>query len=170
MAGYQYGGNNTQTFQKLHGFKKIVAWQAASDLGFTVNQLVKQFGPGYYKLADQMRSAAIAVPGNIAEGYCSGSLGNYVRYCNIARRSLGELGSYIQDCERAELVTGNDLAKLIKQYSDTSFFLDRLIQALIKKKQDGTWDNTYWVKEEQTPYLIDPEDGDNEFSPFPKVP
>jgi len=38
MAGYQYGGRNTQTFQKLHGYKKLVAWQAASDLGFLVNQ------------------------------------------------------------------------------------------------------------------------------------
>jgi hypothetical protein len=73
MAEYQYGGKNTQMFQKLPGFKKIVAWQAASDLGFLVNQLVKHFGPGYYRLADQMRSAAIAVSGNIAEGYCSGS-------------------------------------------------------------------------------------------------
>ena len=97
MAEYQYGGKGTQTFQKLHGFKKIVAWQAASDLNFQVNQLVSRFGPGYYKLADQMRTAAIAVSGNIAEGYCSGSLGNYIRYGNIARGSLGELGSYIQD-------------------------------------------------------------------------
>jgi four helix bundle protein len=155
MAGYQYGGRNTQTFQKLHGFKKIVAWQAASDLGFLVNQLVKHFGPGYYKLADQMRTAAFAVSGNIAEGYCSGSLANYVRYCNIARGSLGELGSYIQDCERAELITGNELTSLIKQYSDTSFFLDRLIQSLVKKEQDGTWDKNYWVREEEAASLTD---------------
>jgi four helix bundle protein len=148
MAQYQYGGQNTQTFQKLPGYKKIVAWQAASDLGFLVNQLVKSFGPGYYRLADQMRSAAIAVSGNIAEEYCSGSLGNYIRYCNIARGSLGELGSYIQDCERAELITGNKLTELLKQYNDTFFLLDRLIQALIKKEQEGTWDKSFWVKEE----------------------
>jgi four helix bundle protein len=166
VAEYQYSGRNTQTFQKLHGFKKIVAWQAASDLSFLVNQLVKRFGPGYYKLADQMRSAAIAVSGNIAEGYCSGSLGNYIRYCNIARGSLGELGSYIQDCERSELIIGNELTMLIKQYSDTSFFLDRLIQSLVKKQQDGTWDKNYWVKEEQAAYLIDVET-DTE---FPQVP
>lgn len=65
MAEYQYRGKHTQTFQKLHGFKKIAAWQAASDLGLLVNQLVSRFGPGYFKLADQMRSAAIAVSGNI---------------------------------------------------------------------------------------------------------
>jgi four helix bundle protein len=169
MAEYQYGGKGTQTFQKLHGFKKIVAWQAASDLGFRVNQLVKPFGPGYYKLADQMRSAAISVSGNIAEGYCSGSIGNYIRHCNIARGSLGELGGYIQDCERWELIAGDDLAALIKQYSDTSFFLDRLIPALVKKEQEGTWDKSYWVKEEQAEYLIDIET-DTEFPESPEVP
>jgi len=93
MAEYQYGGKNTQTFYKLHGFKKIVAWQAASDLSFQGDRLVKHFVPGYYKLADQMRSAAASVSANIAEGYCSGSLPNYIRHCNIARGSLGELGS-----------------------------------------------------------------------------
>ncbi len=169
MAEYQYGGRNTRTFQRLHGFKKIVAWQAASDLNFQVNQLVKHCGPGYFKLADQMRSAATAVSANIAEGYCSGSLPNYIRYCNVARDSLGELGSYIQDCERAELIAGDDLTALIKQYGDTSFFLDRLLQALVKKEQDGTWDKSYWVKEEQTDYLVDME-YDADFPQFPEFP
>lgn len=175
MAEYQYGGKNTQTFQKLPGFKKIVAWQAASDLNFQINRLAKSFGPGYYKLADQMRSASISVSANIAEGYCSGSLPNYIRYCTIARGSLGELGSHIQDCERWELITGDELTTLIKHYSDTSFFLDRLIQALIQKEQSGTWDKNYWVKEEQADYLTDIEAGpdtdtDIEFPQFPQVP
>ena len=72
MAEYQYGGKDTRTFQKLHGFKKIV---------------------------------------------------------------------------------------------DASFFLGRLLQALVKKEQDGTWDKNYWVKEEQTEYLIDIET-DTEFPEF----
>lgn len=168
MSEYQYDGRNTQTFHNLPGFKKVVVWQAASDLAFFVNQSVKQFGPGYLKLADQLRSAAIAVSGNIAQGYCSGSLPDYIRYCNIARGLLGELGSYIQDCERAELITGDKLATLVIQYSDTSLFLDRLIQTLIKN-QDGTLGNTYWVKEDQATYLVDLED-DAEFSKGPQVP
>jgi four helix bundle protein len=169
MAEYQYGGRNTETFHNLPGFKKVVAWQAASDLFFFVNQLVKRFGPDYFKLAAQLRSAAIAVSGNIAEGYCSGSLPDYIRYCNIARGLLGGLGSYIQDCERAGLIIGDELATLVIQYSDTSLFLDRLIQTLIKKNQDGTLDNSSWVKEDQATYQIDLED-DTEFSQGPQVP
>jgi four helix bundle protein len=152
---YKYGGQETQTFAKLPGFKRIVAWQAASDLAFEINQSVSRFGRGYYGLADQMRRAAISVSGNFAEGYCSGSLSNYLRYCNIARGSLGELGSYGQDCERWELLDGADMARLIRQHSEAAYLLDRLIQALIRKKQDGTWDTNYWVKESQLEYEID---------------
>jgi four helix bundle protein len=171
MAEYHYKGKDTQTFQKLPGFKKIVAWQAASDLGHLVNQLVGRFGPGHYRLVNQMRGATISVSGNIAEGYCSGSLPNYIRYCNTARGSLAELGSYIQDCERWGLITGDDLTKLLKQYGDASFFLDRLIPALIKKEQEGTWDKSFGVKESQTDYPTDSDlDPTIIFPLFPEFP
>lgn len=132
---YEYGGKTTEMFGRLPGFKKLVAWQAASDLAADVNTLAGRFGPPYYGLADQMRRAAIAVSGNLAEGYCSGSLPNYLRYGNIARGSLGELGSYLQDCERWNLLRGAELDRLTHQYSLTTLFLDRLLASLAKKKR-----------------------------------
>jgi len=153
MAEYEYGGKSTKMFEKLPGYKKIVAWQAASDLSFEINQLVRHFGAGHYELADQMRRATTSIGGNIAEGYCSGSLPNYIRYCNVARGSLGELGSYLQDCERMTLANGDQLAKLVKLYGLASYFLDRLIPALIKKQNDGTWDKNFGVKEEPASYI-----------------
>jgi len=173
MAQYEYGGKGTLMFQKLPGYKKIVAWQAASDRSFLVNQLVTRLGPAYYELADQMRRSAISVSGNIAEGYCSGTLPNYIRYCRTAHGSLGELGSYIQDCERFKLTTGEELKKLIEQYGQATFFLDRLIPALIKKEQEGTWDKNYGVKEERSSYRTE-EDYDLDpaiiFPSFSQVP
>jgi four helix bundle protein len=156
MAEYDYRGKDTLAFQRLPGYKKIAAWQAASDLAAQVNSMVKQFGPGYYRLADQMRAAAISISGNIAEGYCSGSLANYIRYAEIARGSAGELGSYIQDCERWELIRDDDLRSLIKQYSMATYYLERLIQALKRKAHDGTWDRSYGTKEPTGDYLAEP--------------
>jgi four helix bundle protein len=157
MPEYRYKGQQTQTFQKLPGYKKIIAWQSASDLSFLVAQHANRFRPNYYALADQMRRAATSVSANIAEGYCGGSLPNYIRYCNLARGSLGELGSYIQDCERDSLIRGEDLSTLLEQYSHTTFVLDRLIQSLIQKREDGDWDNSHRIKEERAEYPALPE-------------
>jgi hypothetical protein len=76
------------------------------------------------------------------------------------------LGSYIQDCVRWQLVAGKELTDLVKQYGETTFLLDRLLQALVQKQQDGTWDNSYWVKEGQAAYLLDPES----LLDFPEIP
>lgn len=135
--GYQYGGRNTKTFAKLHGYKDLLVWQKASDLADRVHEATKGFGPGYYRLSDQMRSAAVSVPSNIAEGYCTSSLANYIRHCLIARGSLGELGSNIQDCKRWSLIAGQTLEQILSLYGDTSYLLDRLIASLRKKQQDG---------------------------------
>lgn len=153
--GYQYGGRNTLTFGKLPGYKNLIVWQKGSDLSDLLHEATKRFGPGYYKLIDQVRSAAVSVTGNISEGYCGGSLGNYIRHCLIARGSLGELGSYIQDCERWGLIGGEVLKQIVELYAETSFLLDRLIQSLRRKQQEGTWDQQFWVKEGAENYDIE---------------
>jgi four helix bundle protein len=92
----EYQGAATETYRKLYGFKKLIAWQKADDLAATVHEITAGWGSGYLRLAEQMRSAAVSAKSNIAEGYCRASLGDYVRFCEIARGSLGELGSQIQ--------------------------------------------------------------------------
>jgi len=37
MPEYHYKGQHTQTFQKLPGYKKLIAWQSASDLSTRQN-------------------------------------------------------------------------------------------------------------------------------------
>jgi len=157
MAEYQYGGQNTLTFRKLPGFKNIIAWQKASELARLIDAAVSKFGPGYYKLADQMRSAAISVAANIAEGYGRAGLGEYIHFCLIARGSLFELGSYIQDCEQWGRLQGEELQTILKAYGDTTFFLDRLIQGLKGKQRDQSWDKEFKLKEDREPYITSDE-------------
>jgi len=157
----EYEGAGTQTYRKLYGYKKIIAWQKADDLACMIHDLTTRFGPGYYRLADQMRGAAVSVKSNIAEGYCRAALGDYIRFCEIARGSLGELGSQIQDCERWGLITGNQLTELLEQFSDATFFLERLLSGLKKKQRAKGWDRSFGAKEAGIVYVA--EDADQPF-------
>lgn len=119
MAKYQdYSGHTTHTYRKLYGYKNLLAWQAADELAALVHRLIVQFHQRYYKLANQMLGSASSAKANIAEGYCRNSLGDYIRFCEIARGSLGELGSQIQDCERWGLIKEDDLKQLLKHFGD----------------------------------------------------
>jgi len=155
MAKYRgYKGHTTQTYRKLYGYRNLLPWQAADDLATLVHDTVIRFERRYYKLANQMLGSASSVKANIAEGYCRNALGDYIRFSEIARGSLGELGSQIQDCERWGLVKGTELEQLIRLYGDTTYFLEQLIKGLRAKRKEGTWDRNMGVKEEAGEYGV----------------
>ena len=149
-----YRGAGTKTFGKLGGFRNLLAWQRADDLADLVHRVTGRLGPGYYRLSNQMRGSAISVTGNIAEGYARGALGDYIRFCEIARASLAELGTYIQDCERWELVAGDELDDFVSLYGETSYLLNQLLRSLYKKRREGTWQRP--IREPSPDYDVEP--------------
>lgn len=158
QKGYRgYRGAQTETYEKLYGYKNIIAWQVADDLAACVHDIVAGFGPRYFRLADQMLGAAVSVKSNIAEGYCRSALGDYIRFCEIARGSLGELGSQIQDCERWKLLSDERLTEVLRLYGDATFFLEQLLKGLKTKQKQGGWDRTMGVKEDIAGYIVEPE-------------
>jgi four helix bundle protein len=153
MAKYQgYKGGSTQAYRKLYGYKNLIAWQAADDLATYVHAVVIRFKSHYHRLADQMLGSASSVKANIAEGYCRNALGDYIRFSEIARGSLGELGSQIQDCERWGLVAGDELKDLVRLFGDTTYFLEQLIRGLRAKRKEGTWDRSLSAKDDAEAY------------------
>jgi four helix bundle protein len=143
---------DTQTWRKLHGFKNILAWQRADDLAALIHEAAAEFGAGNYRLMDQMRGAATSVTRNIAEGYCRAFLNEYIRFCEITRGSLSELGSDIHHCERAGLLKGEEPEKIVALYSETSYLLDRLITSLREKRRKEGGART--LKEETASYVV----------------
>ena len=148
----EYRGARTKTFGKLGGFRNLLTWQRADDLADIVHRVTGRLGPGYYRLSNQMRGSAISVTGNIAEGYARGALGDYIRFCEIARASLAELGTYIQDCERWELVAGDELDDFVSLYGETSYLLNQLLRSLYNKRREGTWQRP--IRESPSDYEI----------------
>ena len=105
-----------------------------------------------FRLIDQARGAAVSVFGNIAEGYGRGALGDYLRFCEIARGSLSEVGSYVEFCQERKILTLAQETQLQDLYNHAWNTLGALIRSLKGKKLDGTWDRTYQAREEGEPY------------------
>jgi len=149
-----FTGQNTASFRKLYGYKKLLAWQAADELATAVHDLVVKFPHIYADLRGQMLKSSGSAPDNIAEGYCRNALGDYIRFCEIARGSLGELGSQIQRCERWRLISGDSLTQLLQLYSDATYNLEQLIKSLRAKRQEGTWDRSLGVRDASVSYQV----------------
>lgn len=132
---------------QLPGYRKLKVWQKAFELTLLIQELTDRFPPGNYRLADQMRGAAISVFGNIAEGYTQGAIGSYIRHCEISRGSLGELISHVHFCEQGGLFTSEDRERVNPLCNEVQRMLGSLIISLQKKRRAGDWDRSYGAKE-----------------------
>jgi four helix bundle protein len=143
---------NEPRFQPT-GLRNLRAYQLAKELSHLIYDLTASFPKSEYRLIGQMRGAAISAFGNIAEGYGRNALGDHIRFCEIARGSLAELGSYLEFCQEMHFLKPDDDDELFNQYNYTWNTLGALIRSLKDKKADTSWDNTYnVVKEELTTY------------------
>lgn len=80
-----------------------------------------------------MRDAARSVKQNIQEGYARRSLGEYLRFLDIAKASLAELRGDIEDSLEDGLIESKNFQSLLSLANRTDYLLFRLIQALRKK-------------------------------------
>ena len=81
-----------------------------------------------YGLSQQMRSAAISIPSNIAESRGRFSQGEERQFLRHARGSTYELRTQIEIAERQQLMNSEVAAQLIRLTDSTG----RLINALLR--------------------------------------
>jgi four helix bundle protein len=77
-------------------FKDLVVWQKAHRFVLATYALTARFPRSeIYCLTGQMRSAAISVPANIAEGFRKRGISDKTRFLNVAQGSLEECRYYL---------------------------------------------------------------------------
>jgi four helix bundle protein len=135
------------------GLRELRAYQLARQLAHHVYEATSTFPRDEFRLIGQMRGAAVSVFGNVAEGYGRNAIGDYIRFCEIARGSLSEVGSYVEFCQERKMLKPIDSQRILGLYNHTWNTLGALLRSLREKKLDGTWDCTYQAtKEEQDFY------------------
>ena len=120
-------------------FKGLIAWQKADRLVDLVFEVAEALPSRLGWLASQALRSAVSVTANIAEGYGRGSLGDYLRFLEIARGSLNELECYLMLISRRRLVGSSLAAEVESAHAEAGRVLTGLYQATRRKNKD-TWD------------------------------
>jgi four helix bundle protein len=77
-------------------FENLAIWQRAVDIAIKLFRLADSLEERrLFKFAEQVRSAGLSMPNNIAEGSGSTSKKEFIQFLNIGRRSTFENASMI---------------------------------------------------------------------------
>jgi len=99
----------------------LTCWKRARDFKKNLYKLAKEL-PGYeqYKLASQIRSAAVSVTANIAEGFGRFNYSEKIQFARISRASLLELEDHLLTCLDAQYINENQFNLLHNSCIDVS--------------------------------------------------
>ncbi len=117
----------------MKNFKELHAWQESMVLAKAIYMATKNKPKEeIYGLRAQMRSAAVSIPSNIAEGYCRNNRGEYLHFLGISRGSVGEL--------ETQLILASDLEMVVytEELQAQIDSVGRLLTALLRSLQKGS--------------------------------
>ena len=80
-----------------------------------------------YSLSNQLRSSAVSIPSNIAEGYGRNSTRDYLRFLQIARGSLYEVQIQIEIAVMLDYCRSEKIVTLHDECNQISKMLNSLI-------------------------------------------
>ncbi len=119
--------------KKIESFEDLVVWQKGLRLVRQVylitrdGKLSKDFN-----LRDQLRSAALSVTSNIAEGFERASRKEYLNFLNIAKGSAGELRSLLRVALEIGYLEEPQFFEMKGMVLELSRFLSNQIKSLKK--------------------------------------
>ena len=97
-------------------FERIEVWQRAADMAFILGNVADQLAMRHlYRFADQLRSAALSISNNIAEGSGSNSTNEFRNFLNIARRSAFECASMSLIFQRHQLIPAEEVKQHLNE-------------------------------------------------------
>jgi len=119
---------------KQYGHKKMIVWQMADKLDAMIQGVWNKIPRTEFRLREQLDSASDSVVSNFVEGYYSGSLPEYIKFCKYSKRSLGEVQQRMRRILRKRYVTEAEYAEIDKIAGKTMYLFNRLLDSLERKR------------------------------------
>lgn len=116
-------------------FKKLHVWQRGHALALNVDRACKRIRASqYYSLRNQIFTAALSIPANIAEGRRKTSEKEFVRFLRIALSSASELESHLIFAHDAKILSENEFVSLVTETIRVRKMLYALIRRVLSPK------------------------------------
>ncbi len=115
----------------IRRFEDIQAWQKARELTNAVYRFSnKSDFSKDFRFRDQIRSAAVSVMANIAEGYDTDSDADFIRFLSYARRSVTEVQSHLYVALDQGYITQQQFNELFELATSTRNLISGFIRYL----------------------------------------
>jgi four helix bundle protein len=143
----------TQRDNANRGYLKLDVWNSGMELTRFVTSLLGQAGNGNPsdRLARQILDSAVAIPANIAEGYCRRNIGEYIYFLNVALGNLGGLMTRVITLRESAQIDQEAFDWFDQQHAKLETELMNLIRSLEAKRRDEGWDED--IREPREPYI-----------------
>ena len=134
------------------GYMKLVVWQDANTLYGLTYTIFGKFPFELRRVASQQIASVDSVHRNIAEGYCRRSIAEYLGFLNYALGSLGESVSATHVYRNASQLSDSEFEDWDALAFKIENGMKRLIESLQRKRNTGSWDDSFVVKESNAMY------------------
>jgi four helix bundle protein len=138
----------------IRRFEEIAAWQTARELTRLVYRLSNQGAFRHdFGLRDQMRSAAVSIMSNIAEGFESRTQALFIEFLGRAKGSAGELRSQTYVALDTDYIDQTQFEQLFNLAEKCSSQISRFIAYLSAQP------NSRRVREDRVEYDVETFEG-----------
>ena len=119
---------------KIKSYHDLEVWQKSMDFVVACYEVTGKLPSSEkYGLANQLRRAAVSVPGNIAEGRSRQYVKEFLQHLSIAYGSLAEVETYLQISVRLNYLSETTVEALMKKTSEIGRMINGLRKSLTKK-------------------------------------
>jgi four helix bundle protein len=121
----------------IQRFEDLIAWQKARVLARDVYEITRQGSLRRdFRMGDQIRSAAISVMSNIAEGFERGYRGEFHQFLTVAKGSCAEVRSLLYTAVDVQHIDPTTFGRLMPQAEEVARIIGGL-RAAVERQRDG---------------------------------